>query len=167
MYEHVLWCRTAPFARDQNRSRLGTNGGVLSFACVESSTFTDYLPEPLYVGGGGGSLAGAEPCHSVESIPVHFGAATPTAVAFTHLSGCPLPPLTVTQPVQCEDPWPRSLVPERKWDLITSFLCLPGIQSPQLPMYGCMNLLDIQLCLAGNPLLVNYCPFNCILVGRD
>ena len=78
-------------------------------------------------------------------------AVAPKVKAFVYRLCCPLPPLIVTCQLLCEDLWPRSLLPGRGRDMLTSFHCFLGIQSP-IQMYGCMGLSDILLCFVGNPL---------------
>lgn len=52
-------------------------------------------------------------------------------------------------------------------DSFTFFHCFLEFQYPHLQMYGCVGLSNILLCLIGNPLLVNECPFSCNLGRRD
>ena len=96
----------------------------------------------------------------------HGWAATLKVKVFTCRTGCLLLPLTVIHQLSHKDPRPRSVLPGRWRDLLTSFLCFLEIQSPFFQRHGCTDLSDVLLCFVGNPLLVNECPFICNLWGE-
>ena len=167
MHVQMLCCRTAATAGDWLSWCTGMEMRVLSFTCLGQPCPTGSLSELL-------GLVKAPSCGlscitwwSVLPLvgpPQHDGcshgrAATLKVKKFVHTPGCPCLLLQSCTSC-CVWTWDLCCHHQGGVGLTHLFPLLPGVQSPYLQMYGCVDLSDVLLCFVGNPPLFNECPFS-------